>query len=343
MKLFFKNALIGMQYSQRASAQIKAFALLLMISVPWHAAQAAPFPDGVVRIVVPTTAGGPADLAARLLSGKLAESLGTQVIVENKVGANGTIATDFVAKAAAGGQTLLIGTGAFTINSAIYRKLPFSAAQDFVPVAMLVSPGPLVLVSHPSLPVKTVAELVARAKAQSKPIAYGSAGIGNTTHLGGEMFGQLAGVKFDHIPYKGMSAGLNDLLSGQVSFMILPWSSVERFVKDGKLNALAQTGVKRMASLPDLPTMAEAGIKGYELTGWIGVFARTGTPPEVIKTLNAAVVKAMAEPEVYAKLSALGSGEPPRMTPEQMAVFVRNDFKIMDLIAKAANLSLEVD
>lgn len=343
MNLFVKSALAGFRNFQQAHTYLKVLGLLLSLAIPWCAAQAAPFPDGVVRIVVPTTAGGPADLAARLLAGKLAESLGTQVIVENKAGANGTIATDFVAKAPAGGQTLLIGTGAFTINSAIYRKLPYSAAQDFVPLAMLVSPGPLVLVAHPSLTVKTVAELVARAKTQSKPFAYGSAGIGNTTHLGGEMFGQLAGVKFDHIPYKGMSAGLNDLLSGQVSFMFLPWSSVERFVKDAKLNALAQTGVKRMASLPDLPTMAEAGIKGYELTGWIGVFARTGTPPEVIKTLNAAVVKAMVEPDVYAKLAALGSGEPPRMTPEQMAAFVRNDFKLMEQVAKAANLSLEVD
>lgn len=306
-------------------------------------AQAATFPDGVIRIVVPTTAGGPADLAARLLSGKLAESLSTQVIVENKAGANGTIATDFVAKAPAGGQTLLVGTGAFTINPAIYRKLPFNAAQDFVPLAMLVSPAPLVLVTHPSLPVKTVADLVLRAKAQSKPIAYGSAGIGNTTHLGGEMLGQLAGAKFDHIPYKGMSAGLNDLLSGQVSFMILPWSSVERFVKDGKLNALAQTGVKRMAALPELPTMAEAGVKGYELTGWVGVFVRAGTAADVIKTLNAAVVKAMAQPDVYAKLSAMGSGEVPRMTLEQMDVFVKNEFKLMEQVAKAASLSLEVD
>lgn len=317
----------------------------LLTALPWATpfASAAGYPDGVVRIVVPTTAGGPADVVARTLAVELAKLLGGQVIVENRPGANGIIATDHVAKAPADGLTLLVGTGAFTINQAIYKKLPFNAAKDFTPVAMLVSPGPFVLVAHPSVPAKTVAELVAHAKTSPQPLTYGSAGIGNTTHLGGEMLEQLAGIKLQHIPYKGMSAGLNDLLAGQVSLMFNAWTSVETFVKQGKLKALAQTGVTRHPAMADLPTLAEAGVKGYELTGWIGLLARSGTPPDVVARLNAATVKALAEPEVKARLGALGTGEPPRMSPEQMGAFVRNDITLMERVAKAANLSLETE
>ena len=323
----------------------RMFSAALVAAMPWlaPAAQAAGYPEGVVRIVVPTTAGGPADVVARTLAAKLAESLGAQVLVENKPGANGIIATDFVAKAPADGMTLLVGTGAFAINQAIYKKLPFNAAQDFTPVAMLVSPGPFVLVAHPSVPGKTVAELIAYAKTLPQPLTYGSGGIGNSTHLGGEMFEQLAGIKLQHIPYKGMSAGLNDLLGGQVNLMFNAWTSVERFAKDGKLKVLAQTGSTRLAAIGDVPTLAEAGVKGYELTGWIGLMARTGTPPDVVAKLNAAIVKAMAEPDVKAKLGALGNGEPPRMSPEQMGNFVRNDIKLMEQVAKAAHLSLEAE
>jgi tripartite-type tricarboxylate transporter receptor subunit TctC len=306
-------------------------------------AQAPSYPTGPIRIVVATTAGGPADLVARTLGTKLAELLGATVLVENKAGANGNIAADFVAKSAPDGHTLLLGTGAFAINPAIYKKLNYNGAKDFAPVAMALAPGPFVLVTHPSVPAKTVAELIKYGNAQSVALTYASAGIGNSTHLAGEMFSQLGSVSLRHVPYRGMSVGLNDVLAGQVQMMFNAWPSVENFVAQGKLRVLAQTGAHRQAPLGDIPTMGEAGVAGFEFTGWMVLFARAGTPTDTLNKLNAAVRKAVDMPDVRAKFAAFGGADPSTLNPAQVSSFVQAEVLRMDQVAKAAKLSLESD
>ena len=212
------------------------------------AARAAGYPDKPIRIVITTTAEGQADVMARALAAKLTEKFVMQTLVDAKPGANGIIATDFVAKSPPDGYTLLMATGSHAINPAVYPKLPFDPKRDFAPVAQVVPPGPLVLIAHPSLAANNVAELLALARARPDTITYASAGVGNTTHLGGEMLQQLGGVKLTHVPYKGMSQAVNDVLGGQVQFMFNPWPASEAFVKEGKLKVLAQTGAARMAT-----------------------------------------------------------------------------------------------
>ena len=304
-------------------------------------AQSTSSPAGPIRIVVATTAGGAADLVARTLGTKLGEILGTPVIVENKAGANGNIAADFVAKSAPDGQTLLLATGAFAINPAIYKKLSYNASRDFAAVAMALPPGPLVLVTHPSVPAKDIKELIKFGNAHPNDLAYASAGIGNTTHLAGEMFSQLGSVNLRHIPYRGMSLGLNDVVAGQVQMMFNAWPSVESFVKQGKLRVLAQTGAVRQTALGDIPTMAEAGVKDFEITSWMVFFARAGTPAETINKLNAAVKKALEMPDVRAKLAAFGGTDGAALSPEQLSRFVQSEISRMEQVAKAAKLSLE--
>lgn len=306
-------------------------------------AQTPSLPTGPIRIVVASTAGGSADLVARTLSSKLGEILGVTVIVENKAGANGNIAADFVAKSAPDGQTLLLGTGAFAINPAIYKKLNYSATKDFAAVAMALPPGPFVLVTHPSVPAKTVGELIKYGNGQAAPLTYASAGIGNTSHLAGEMLSQMAAVNLRHIPYRGLSVGMNDVVAGQVQMMFNAWPSVESFVKQGKLRVLAQTGSTREPALGDIPTMAEAGVKGFEVTGWMVLFARAGTPPETITKLNLAVKKALDMPDIRTKFAAFGGGEPSPMSPTQVGNFVQSEMGRMEQVAKAAKLSLESD
>lgn len=319
-----------------------ALAAALVICFGSVGAQSPSSPASPVRIVVATTAGGPADIVARTLGLKLGEILGTSVIVENKSGANGNIAAEFVAKSAPDGQTLLLGTGAFAINPAIYKKLNYSATRDLVPVAMALPPGPLVLVTHPSVPAKNVDELIKYANAQPSGLTYASAGIGNSTHLAGEMLSQLGSVNLRHVPYRGMSVGLNDVVAGQVQMMFNAWPSVESFVKQGKLRVLAQTGATREPALGDIPTMAEAGVKGFEVTGWMVLFARTGTPPDTVNKLNLAVQKALDMPEVRAKFAAFGR-ESSAMSPAQVGSFVQAEMVRMRQVAKAAKLSLESD
>ena len=307
----------------------------------WPAVRAAGFPDKPIRILITTTAGGQADVVARALAAKLADKLGVACVVEAKPGANGIIATDLVAKAPADGHTLLMATGSHAINPAVYPKLPFNPQRDFAAVAQVVAPGPLVLLAHPALPAKTVPELLALARAKPGELTYGSAGIGNTTHLGGEMLQQLAGVKLTHVPYKGMSQAVNDLMAGHVQLMFNPWPVVEAAVKDGKLKVLAQTGATRMAALPDLPTLAESGVKGFELTGWYVLLAPAGTPPDVVARLNAATIEALAHPETRSRLASLGGGATPSLKPAEVAAFIQAETARMVSVAKAAGIALD--
>ncbi|MBI5717196.1 MAG: tripartite tricarboxylate transporter substrate binding protein [Burkholderiales bacterium] len=332
-----------MDLSRRSAArrQLLLGAAALLAAPAVALAQPA-FPSKPVRVIVPFPPGGTSDLVARLLADKLAAALGQPVVVESRPGANGIIASDFVARAT-DGHTLLFASAAHASNATLYPRLPYDSARDFVPVALVVAPGPMVIVAHPSLPAKNVAELIEAAKKNPGKIAYASAGIGNTLHLAGEMFGQMAGVQMLHVPYKGAAPALNDLMGGQVQLMFNSALAVAPQVKDGKLKLLAQTGAKRSPALPaDLPTVAEAGLPGFEVTGWFGLFAPASLPPEAVKRLNAEVQRAMATPEARDKLVLLGSPEPPTLQPEAFAAFVDAETKRYAKVIRTANLSLDM-
>ena len=307
-------------------------------------ANAAGWPDKPVKIVIPFAAGGTADMVARLLANELAQRLGQPVVVEARAGANGIIGADAVAKSAPDGYTLLLHSSAHAINASLYRKLPFDTERSFAPVAPVVAPGAFVIAVNPQLPVTTLREFVEYARARPDTVSYGSAGIGNGLHLAGEMLSQQAGIKLLHVPYKGAAPIVNDLVGGQIQMMFNSPLALQAFVRDGKLRLLAQTGTKRMASLPDVPTVAESGVAGlanYEATSWYGLYAPAGTPADVTARLNVETVRAMNQPEVMARLAVLGTGPLPATTSEQFGAFTRAEVERYARVIRTANLSLD--
>ena len=314
-------------------------ALIAGLAAP--AAQAAAWPSRTVRLLVPFPVGGTADVVARLLAERLAASLGQPVIVDPTPGANGIIACDAVAKAAPDGHTLLLVSAAHASNASLHAKLPYDSVRDFTPVALVASPGPMVIAVHAGLPVHSVRELIQYAKAHPGEVAYGSAGIGNTLHLAGEMLGQMAGIKLLHVPYKGAAPALSDLAGGQLQMMFNSALAVATFVKEGRLRLIAQTGLKRSPALPELPTVAESGLPGFEVTGWFGLLAPARTPADVVQHLNGEVNRVMALPELRDKLALLGSSEAPSLSPEGFAGFVKSETQRYAQVIKAAGLSLD--
>ena len=337
MKLTIKPIAQRRQFINQSFA-LTALAHLLPIS----SANAATWPSRTVRIVLPFPPGGTSDIVARLLADKLTTALGHNVIVESKAGANGIIAGDFVAKSAADGHTLLFASAAHASNASIYAKLPYDTARDFVPVALVVPPGPMVIAVHTSLPVSTVRELIEYARSNPGKLAYASGGIGNSLHLAGEMLGQMAGVSLLHVPYKGAAPALNDLLSGQVQFMFNSALAVAPFVKQGRLRLIAQTGAKRSSALPaDLPTVQEAGLSGFEVSGWFGLFAPAKTPIDIVQRINLETNRAMALPELREKLALLGGADVPTLSSDSFTTFVNSETTRYAKVAKAAGLNLE--
>ena len=304
-----------------------------------RSAFAATWPERTIRIVLPFPAGGTSDVVARLLAERLSVSLGQSVIVESKPGANGIIASDFVAKAT-DGHTFLFASASHASNASLYPKLPYVTSHDFVPVAQIVPPGPMVIAVHSSLPVNSVAELIDYAKKNPGAVTYASAGIGNTLHLAGEMLSQMAAIKMLHVPYKGAAPALTDLAGGQVQLMFNSNLAVAPFVKDGKLRLIAQTGPKRSSAMPDLPTVQEQGLSGFEVTGWFGLFAPAKTPPDVVQRLNAEVNRVMALPELREKLALLGTNEVPTLSPAGFANFVSAETARYAAVIKAAGVTL---
>ena len=304
------------------------------------APRAAAWPTQPLRIVLPFAPGGTSDVVARLLGEKLGAALGQPVVVDARPGANGIIASDFVAKAG-DGHTVLFASAAHASNATLYPKLPYDSARDFQPVALVVAPGPMVVAAHAGLAARNVPELIALAKQQPGRIAYASAGIGNTLHLAGEMFEQMAGVKLLHVPYKGAAPALNDLASGQVQLMFNSALVVAPQVREGRLRLLAQTGLKRSPVLPaDLPAVAET-LPGFEVTGWFGLFAPAALPADAVLRLNAEVRRAMALPELREKLALLGSPEPPTLSPSAFAAFVDAETQRYAKVIRAAQLRLD--
>ncbi|VCU68775.1 Tripartite tricarboxylate transporter family receptor [Pigmentiphaga humi] len=269
------------------------------------AALAQDYPSQPIRLVVPHPPGGFTDILARLVSQKLAEDRGWQVIVENKGGGGSTIAENFVSRANPDGYTLLVTGRDVTLRSALYDKLPYNPDKDFAPVSQLVW-SPMVLVAHPSLPVQNFQQLVAAAKQSPGKITYASPGNGSGAHLAMEMLEAELGVNLLHVPYKGVGQATTDLLGGQVSLMFLQMAVALPQIRDGKLKPLAVPATRRASMLPDVPTVAEQGVPGFEVTPWFGIMTTAGTPPAVVNKLNEALVKAIQAPDVRKKLSEQG-------------------------------------
>ncbi|HVY07232.1 MAG TPA: tripartite tricarboxylate transporter substrate binding protein [Burkholderiales bacterium] len=300
----------------------RLLAVMLLACASMQAAIAADYPVKPIRLVVPYTPGGTADMLARTLGQKLTESLGQQVIVDNRPGAGGNIGVDLVAKSPADGYTIVMGTVAtHAINPTLYPTLPFDAEKDLAPI-VLVATLPNILVVNPSLPAKNVKELIALAKSKPGELAFASAGNGTSQHLSGELFKKLAGVEMIHVPYKGSAPAVIDLVGGQVQLMFDNIPSSLPQVKAGKLRALAVTGPRRSPVLPELPTLAEFGLTGFSITSWFALYAPAHTPENIISRLNREAAKAIASKDIRDQWIAQGI-EPAGGTAEQLAEFRR--------------------
>lgn len=316
---------------------VSALTLALTLIAP--ASQAQTYPDKPIQIIVPFAAGGGADIVARLLGQRMSETWGQPVIVENRPGASGNIGTGIVAKAKPDGYTLLMASSAYVINPNLYKSIPYDPIKSFAPItqpALL----PNILVVNPSLPVKSVAELIAYTKSAPKGVAYASAGTGTGTHLAAEMFKLQAGVEMLHVPYKGGGAVLNDLLGGQVSLTFATLPSVLQYVKTGKLRPLAMTTTKRWSELPDVPTLAESGLPGFEISTWIGLLAPAGTPQGIIDKIHAEVVRIVQLPEVREHFTSLGM-EPVGDTPAQFSQQIKDEVNKYAKLVEASGAKLD--
>jgi tripartite-type tricarboxylate transporter receptor subunit TctC len=310
--------------------------LLAAMTMPALAAEnAQSYPSKPIRLVVPFTPGGSTDILARVIGMKLTEAWGKQVVIDNRPGAGGNIGVDLVAKSLPDGYTLVMGhIGTFGVNPTLYPKLPYDPIRDFQPIT-LVALVPNMLSVNPSLPVKSVKELIALAKAKPGTINFGSGGNGSAAHLAGEYFKLMTKTEITHIPYRGTSPAVTDLIAGQIQMIITGVPPTLNFVKTGKLRALAVATSKRLALLPDLPTIAEAGVPGYEATQWYGVLAPAGTPRPIVDKLNAEMAKAIKGPDVREKLAA-DAAEPVGNSPEEFGAFIKKEIARWAPVVKAS-------
>jgi len=301
----------------------------------------APYPNHPVRIVVPFPAGGTTDILARATAQKLTETLGQPFVVENRPGAAGNIGAEIVAKSPPDGYTMLMGTvGTHAINASLYEKMPYDHVKDFVPV-VLVAGVPNVLVVHPSVPAKSVQELIAYAKANPGKLNFASSGSGTSIHLSGELFKTMTGVSMQHVPYKGSAPALADLTGGQVQLMFDNLPSALPLIKAGKLRALAVTSLARASALPDVPTVAESGLPGFEASSWFGLLAPAGTPKDVITKVNAEVAKWLATPEAKEKLASQGAIVASGLTPDDFTRHIASETTKWQKVVKDSGAKVE--
>lgn len=320
-------------------AALFAIGAVSVLAWPLAARAQASFPSRPITIIVPATPGGAIDLNARLVGAKLSAAWGQPVSIENLGGAGGTLGTDRVAKATADGHTLVLVASSHAINPSLYKKLPFDTVKSFEPV-MQTHTVPLVLVVSNNVPAKTLPELIAYLKANPGKFSFASSGKGGAPHMSGELFKAMAGVDLVHVPYKGSTAAHGDLIAGRVALMFDTVAAIAGQIKGGNVRALAVTTATRSATLPDLPTMAEAGLKGYETSTWGGLLAPAGTPVEVVAKLNAEANKALAAADVRDKLAAAGI-EPAGGSPAQFSAFIQSEMTRWAKVAQAAGLHPE--
>ena len=313
----------------------------LLAAAPTAQPQAqSPYPAKAIRYVVPFPAGGPLDIVARALGQELNRSWGQPVIIDNRPGAGGNIGADVVAKAPPDGYTILMGAvSTHAINVTLYSRLPYDPIKDFSPVTLITS-VPNVLVVHPSIPAKTVRELIAIAKARPGQLNFASGSTGSAGHLAGELFNTMAGVKMVHIPYKGAGPAVVDLLAGHVSLMFDNLASALPNIKAGRVRAIAVTTTRRSPFLPDLPTISESGLPGFDIGTWFGVFAPAGTPREIVTKLNTELIRILNTPNMKERLANLGA-EPMGNTPEQFAAFIKSEIPKYAKVIKASGAKVD--
>jgi tripartite-type tricarboxylate transporter receptor subunit TctC len=298
-----------------------AFALALAAC---SGAWAQSYPAKPIRFIVPFPPGGSADILARAIGQKAGEGLGQSLVVENRPGAGTAIGAEALAKSPADGYAVMIGTvSSHAINPALNPKLTYDPVKDFTPISLVAS-IPFAMIVHPSVPAKSVSEFISLAKSKPGSLNYSSAGNGTSNHLAGELLKSLAGIDIVHIPYKGSAPALNDLVAGQVSLMFDLVLTAAPHVKSGAVRGLAVTGARRSSALPELPTVAESGVPGYEVSAWFGIFAPAGVPQPVVQRLNAEFVKALQQPELRQRLASQGA-EPLTSTPEEFAAYLRSE------------------
>jgi tripartite-type tricarboxylate transporter receptor subunit TctC len=331
---------INSPMSRAKRTLVKRVALALASSVLISAAPAAlaqPYPTKPIKIVVPFAPGGATDYLARVVAENLTTSLGQPVLVDNKPGAAINLGSDFVAKSAPDGYTVLMATLAIAVNPALFTNMPYNWEKDLKPVTM-VGFVPNLLVVNPSLPVKSVHELIVYAKANPGKLNFGSAGNGGAVHLSGELFKIMAKVDMQHVPYKGSAPAVTDLIGGQLALMFDNLPSVYPHVQAGKLRGIAVTSAARSAAAPEFPTIAESGLPGYEVLPWNGIFVPAGTPEAVVTTLNEAIAKALKQPALKANLLSKGI-EPGGNTPEEFNTFVKAEAKKWQGLVKQAGIT----
>ncbi|HXF65844.1 MAG TPA: tripartite tricarboxylate transporter substrate binding protein [Burkholderiales bacterium] len=326
-----------MSFPALKSGCLLAAALGASLAAQDVAAQA--YPSRPVRVIVPFSPGGAADVPGRIMANEMSRALGQQVIVDNRPGAGSTIGTEVAAKSPPDGYTLLLISNTHAINASLYKKLPYHPVNDFAPVLQFMT-SPNVLVVHPSLPVRTVKELVALAKAKPGQIDYVSSGNGSSQHLFTALFTSLAGIKMNHVPYKGSAQARADLIAGHIPVGVPGIASVINDVKGGRLRALAVTGGKRARQLPEVPTLAEAGVKGYVADQWFGFLAPAGTPQEVIAKLNAETQKVLNDAALQEKIRALGA-EPDYLPPEKFGALIKTELVKWGRVVKEVGLRIE--
>lgn len=317
-----------------------AMAAASLLAAPLLHAQEAAYPRQAVTLVVPFPAGGPTDAMARLLAQKLGDRLGQQVIIDNRGGAGGGIAAELVARAPADGHTLFFGTtGTLAINPSLYARLRYDPVKDFAPVSLMATTMN-VLVASPGIPAKNLADLIALAKTRPGELTYGSAGNGSSNHLSGELFRSTAGIQITHVPYKGSAPAMVDLLGGRLSMMFDTIAQQTQNIAAGKVRALAVTGPKRSPLLPAVPTVQEAGLKGFDVTIWYGVLAPKATPPAVVERLNREMVAVMATDEMKKRMEADGA-DAHTTTPAEFAALIKSDTAKWAPVVKASGASLD--
>jgi tripartite-type tricarboxylate transporter receptor subunit TctC len=327
---------------RRALARLALAGLALAaasIAPPAVAQSAAGFPSGPIRMVVASAAGGILDTVGRLVATRMAESVGQPVVVENRAGAGGILGTEVVAKAPPDGYTICKVATSHAINPSLYAKMPYDTMRDLVPVSQTVNLTN-VLVVHPSVPAASVAELIALAKAKPRSLTFGSAGNGQSNHLSGEIFRTMAGIELVHVPYKGSAPALTDVVAGNISMMFVDLLSALPHVKAGRLRALGITGTKRSPAAPDLPTVQESGLPGFNGNTWLGIVAPAGTPREIVAKLSAETSKALNAPEVRERLLAQGV-EPVGSTPEQFAAHLEAEMQRYAAAVKASGAKVD--
>lgn len=321
--------------------RLKSTALAVLLGTVVGTALAQPWPNRPIRMVVPYAAGGAADITARIIGHKMTETLGVPVVVENRGGANGSIGTDFVAKAAPDGYTLLlVASGPIVVNPSLYPRVPYDPIKDLAPVSQITSYQYALVVAGNS-PIRSVPDLVQRAKANPGKLSYGSTGIGGGGHLAGELLGTMSGTTLTHVPYKGSAPALADLLGGQLSFTFDTVVTAAPQIAAGKLRAFAVSGMKRASALPQLPTMNELGYHGFDITQFQGLFVPARTDAAIIERLHQAVVRALKQPDVIRRLGTEGGNELVGNSPAEFARQIQSDAAMYARLIKEANVKAE--